>query len=465
LKSFAAGLRANDVEGDFPKAIPLFEDAIAKDSGFAAAYVQLSNTLSNAGLQRARQDSLFATAYRLRDRLPERERYDVEGAYHTTRNRPRAIAAYEKAVAIDSSDVEALNSLAILSIRTRNYARAVQLLRRAVAVEPESGILYENLANTLSNGGRFDEADSVYRVMKTRKIQYPTDRTEAGMLFMRGEIDSAEARARVGMKSPNPQLSRVMLGLLRQILQVRGRLRESDSLALDLQARNVARGATVIPIVLPVRTALDDAFLRGQNQRAIARVDSALRAHPVTPASLSAGLDAATSYSYAGAPERARPILAQFDAAAVDSVNREAWRGQRPYTEGNILLAERRTDDAIRVFRRMDVDADGLPNWCAFCLPLALGRAYDQANMADSTIANLERYLAVPSDAKINADTWMLGPAHKRLGELYEARGDTKRAAQHYAAFVELWKNADADLQPKVAEARARLERVRRGTQ
>jgi tetratricopeptide (TPR) repeat protein len=254
--------------------------------------------------------------------------------------------------------------------------------------------------------------------------------------------------------------------MLRQVLQARGRLRESDSIAVDLQARNVARGATVNLLTLPTRTALDDAFLRGQNQRAVARLDSAIRAHPLTPASpAGAILDAAISYAFAGAPARARPLLAQFDAAAGDSVNRQAWRGQRLYTEGNILLAERRTDDAIRAFRRMDVDSDGLPNWCKFCIPLSLGRAYDQANVADSTIANLERYLAVNSNARINADTWMLGPAHKRLGELYEARGDTKRAAQHYAAFVALWKNADADLQPKVAEARARLERVRRGTQ
>jgi DNA-binding SARP family transcriptional activator len=56
----------------------------------------------------------------------------------------------------------------------------------------------------------------------------------------------------------------------------------------------------------------------------------------------------------------------------------------------------------------------------------------------------------------------MLAPAHKRLGELYEAKGDTKRAAAHYASFVELWKNADPDLQPKVTEVRARLERLRR---
>jgi hypothetical protein len=94
---------------------------------------------------------------------------------------------------------------------------------------------------------------------------------------------------------------------------------------------------------------------------------------------------------------------------------------------------------------------------------LSLGVAYDKANNAYSTIANLEGYLVTTSDARINADTWMLAPAQKRLGELYEARGDMKRAAEHYRTFVELWKRADPELQPKVADVAARLERVRRG--
>ena len=49
-----------------------------------------------------------------------------------------------------------------------------------------------------------------------------------------------------------------------------------------------------------------------------------------------------------------------------------------------------------------------------------------------------------------------------RLGELYEARGDAKRAAEHYATFVELWKRADPDLQPKVTQVRMRLAALRR---
>jgi eukaryotic-like serine/threonine-protein kinase len=463
LRSFAAGLRANDVDGDFTRAAGLFEDAIAKDSGFAAAYIQLAYTLGNAGLQLARQDSLIATAYRLRDRLRESERYNVEGAYLQTRDRPRAIAAFERAIAADSSNTDALNQLAIVSMRTRSMARAEQLVRRAVANEPENGILFGNLADVLMNQGKLDAADSVFRLMKERKFPISTAQEEATVLYLRGELDTVEARARAGVTSARPEVARPMMGLLRQVSQVRGRLHESDSIALAVRALNAKRGARINWLALPARQALDDAWLRGESRRAIARLDSATRAQPLTAQSPpGAALEVAQSYAIAGAPERGRAVVAQYDSWSRDSVNRQAWLGQRLYTEGEILLAERRTDDAIRTFRRMDVDTDGLPIGCPFCLSVSLGRAYDQANMPDSTIANLERYLGTTNRNRINVDSWMLGPMHKRLGELYEAKGDAKRAAEHYATFVELWKRADPELQPKVAEVRARLDRVRR---
>ena len=52
---------------------------------------------------------------------------------------------------------------------------------------------------------------------------------------------------------------------------------------------------------------------------------------------------------------------------------------------------------------------------------------------------------------------------HRRLGELYEARGATRQAMEHYGRFVELWDHADPSLQPQVAEVRSRLGRLRAG--
>jgi hypothetical protein len=49
---------------------------------------------------------------------------------------------------------------------------------------------------------------------------------------------------------------------------------------------------------------------------------------------------------------------------------------------------------------------------------------------------------------------------YKRLGELYENKGDSARAAANYRQFIAFWKDADPDLQPVVADARRRLTRI-----
>jgi hypothetical protein len=50
--------------------------------------------------------------------------------------------------------------------------------------------------------------------------------------------------------------------------------------------------------------------------------------------------------------------------------------------------------------------------------------------------------------------------AHERLGSLYLQVGDTAAAARHLAEFIELWKDADPELQPRVQAAQRILERL-----
>jgi tetratricopeptide (TPR) repeat protein len=82
--------------------------------------------------------------------------------------------------------------------------------------------------------------------------------------------------------------------------------------------------------------------------------------------------------------------------------------------------------------------------------------------MPDSAVATLERFIATPFWNRLDprADPANLAGAYKRLGELYEARGDKQKAASYYTKFVELWKDADPELQPKVAEVKRRLARL-----
>jgi tetratricopeptide (TPR) repeat protein len=54
-------------------------------------------------------------------------------------------------------------------------------------------------------------------------------------------------------------------------------------------------------------------------------------------------------------------------------------------------------------------------------------------------------------------DLIYLAPSHLRRGEIRDEMGDPDQAAEHYRRFIELWKGCDPELQPMVAEARARL--------
>ncbi len=116
LRSYAAGLHANDVQGDYQAAIEYFHDAIRQDSTFAMAYVQLAYSLQTLGGpgRRAEANAALTSAFKLRDRLPERERYNVEGAYYyaATPDRRKAIPALRRAVELDSTNIDAANTLA-----------------------------------------------------------------------------------------------------------------------------------------------------------------------------------------------------------------------------------------------------------------------------------------------------------------------------------------------------------------
>jgi hypothetical protein len=73
-------------------------------------------------------------------------------------------------------------------------------------------------------------------------------------------------------------------------------------------------------------------------------------------------------------------------------------------------------------------------------------------------VAAYERYVGTPYTYRVYADAIWLARTYYRLGELYESRGERAKAAENYAKFVRLWKDADAELRPKVLDAKSRLK-------
>ena len=75
-------------------------------------------------------------------------------------------------------------------------------------------------------------------------------------------------------------------------------------------------------------------------------------------------------------------------------------------------------------------------------------------------IAAWEAYLSRGWHIRHLLDAFGLGSVLESLGRMHEAEGDLEQAAIYYAQFVELWQDADPELQPRVAAAQARLEEI-----
>jgi hypothetical protein len=80
--------------------------------------------------------------------------------------------------------------------------------------------------------------------------------------------------------------------------------------------------------------------------------------------------------------------------------------------------------------------------------------------MPDSTIRAYEHFLTTPDPWNSWQNSWERARILRRLGELYEAKGNRTEAAGYYQKFLDLWKNADPEVQRYVVEIRGRLARL-----
>ena len=167
--------------------------------------------------------------------------------------------------------------------------------------------------------------------------------------------------------------------------------------------------------------------------------------------------------SPAGRIARAR-CLAQF-AQIKDTA---LLRSQQPYVHaalGEIALTEKRYSDAIREFQRADTAMDGHPvNEDPLTLHFNLGRAYDLAEQTGFGHRRARDISAHSRSTAVSTTTGSVLPARTSgWVSCTTLKGDREKAISHLSKFVELWKNADPELQPTVADAKRRLAKLQAG--
>ena len=471
LWKYHEGQRIGDADGDYIKAVSLLEEAVALDTGFATAYRTLGASQGALG-NREQEVAALTKAMQHRDRLTDKEREHTRAIYYhqVTGELEREVAIYRAILPRYPDDSVARNNMGYVSYMLHQPVRAESIFRAALdTVRPWSPGGHLNLAMTLVALGRRAEAERVY--LQVAKL-FPGNRAveSVGILLTSsgGEYVAAAARARA-YRDRRAATSLERIGASRdmaKIAAVQGRLAEVERYTGDAMAAGVDAGRPADYLKDAAVVGFTDVWFRRQPARGLRTVEAALARYPLNSLKLLERpyLSLAIVYAAAGRPQQARALLTQYERG-VDSMLRRIKDPMRRWAWGQVALAEGRYADAIAEFQ---VYAP-TPRMCLPCGQTALAQAYDRLGNADSAIAVYERYVTTPSLFRLTEDNDLgpfsddatqLAPTFKRLGELYEQRGDRAKAKHYYTRFVELWKNSDQELRPVVIAVQQRLHQL-----
>jgi tetratricopeptide (TPR) repeat protein len=464
LELYAGVIRTSSDGAGGP--IEPLEQAVALDSGFAAAYRLLSiRYLQERRFSDARR--ALASALRYRDRLTPVEQGLLDATTAAMSGWTDTVAlrsALDRVLAIDPQNWIALVNRANYESWHQDPRKAEAYAARALALDPSHPggwliLFWSRLqrgdsvgaAAALDEGtrlaggtapylhewsiygwrfGDFSRAeaqlDSLGRIpgiADSAREDYPI--IGSSVDFLRGRHHAAEARwARFAARLPPSRGAQILASTL---------FREAECLALahippsQIQRHLARRSATIDLTNIEV------------NERESAR-------------NYLAG-----AWAWAGAPEKARELLAI--ERRPDSLLIPWVLHTRTFIELLILVAEGRDSEVIARGRTLPRSAQlGI-----LALPVAL--AFDRSGEEDSVLATGTRFFGRRTFIAIASD---FGCAEQvlrvRMGEILEARGDTAGARQYYDRYLRTWPHPEPEFREQSAQVRQRLAALGAGT-
>ena len=486
------------VAGREAQAIEAFQRAISADTGFALAYYRLSDAADRAGRPDLAQASA-ERALRFGSRLGERERRLIQ-AQHAWRmgNADSAEQLCRSLVTDYVEDVEAWLLLGEVLVhgnplRGRSSTEARGALEQVLARDPGNGEALIHLARIAYLQGKTKEVDALLRRLLATGQGAEVAETRAFRAFALGD--------RPGQKRVT-QLIRADPARVPTITALDAAVK-ADDLEGSERFGQWLTGPSQPPDLQSFghRLLAQARLTRGQWREARREVDLAARFDPV-PALELWSLFASLAFVQLprGEIEAARDAVRRWDARAEPATPYEhttSHTGLHPYLRLHRLgLLDARLGDttaALRSARLLDrAGTASLAGRYAHTLAEsirahvaaiggrddeALGRIEGAGWEAAASVFVSEAYdrlfraeLLEKLGREDEALGWYgsiaeraayelvyLAPAHRHQAEIYARRGQRELAAEHYRKFIELWKNADAELQPEVQKAREEL--------
>ena len=447
LQYYSRGVKMHTA-GNYAEAVELLKLAIAEDSSFAMAHRKMAAAYNQQGLFDQAVAASIA-AFENRDRLSRTERLLTEAYYNSVVDfEPETVIRLYRLVLEESPDHPiALPNINSMLFQLGHYEEALMNALRLKDVLPDIASSRFGLISAYLYSGDVEQAriesDSL-------GAEFPGFRhwlSRIDVEYARGNLSAVDSLAQLVSTSVAGTPFDFLGVIPRQaLLFLNGRIEEADALT-DQYIEN--SGTHLAPV--GIRSTVWSVTL-GRPDRGLEFLDDALQVMPLDsiPAYRRPYRQIAQTYVSAGKVEHARQLISRFERDV--PLNRR-WDDQPKLEQALLDLLEGKAESALMVFERALEYG-----WIRVSYDAA--RAYVSLDRPDAAISTLEYYLETPAPTKLLYDSAFLVPTLHLLADLYIERGDDEKAVEVLSRFVDLWKDADDFLQPRVQEARDQIDRL-----
>jgi eukaryotic-like serine/threonine-protein kinase len=442
LQAYSLGRTTMIDKEDHEAAVPLFERAVELDPNFAMAYASLGMAYFHLSEQRSL--GYFRTAYDLRYRVSERERFYIEAHYHeyVTGDWEKAREVYELwSQTYPRDDVAHLN-LGNMYLHLGDFDKARVQEGESLRLLPGDCISYGGVAGSLISANRLDEAREVIREAQEKKVDcLHLNYGLYELAFLRGDIAGMNQVANFSVGKNSLTVLPVQARTAAYYGQSK-RARDLFQTAINSAEQSKQQESAAL---FEVQAAETEALFGNQEMA---------RRHASAGLARSKGSDvegaAALVLAMTGDTGRAQPLI--DDLAARFPNNTLVQFDYLPVARAQLALDRKDPSKAIQALRAaapyelgdMDRGNTGYPIFFR-------GQAYLAAHQGAAAAAEFQKILDHPG---LILNDPIAALARLGLAHAYAAQGDAAKAKAAYGDFLSIWKNADPDL-PLYQQAKA----------
>jgi serine/threonine protein kinase len=431
LKSYSQAEAMNDSGADL-QSIPSYERAIQLDPNFALAYAELATIYANNNNE-DRAVEYMKKAYALRDRVSDRERFQLESYYHWM-----VTGDVDKELENDRLFSEAfpraptpVNDRAnTYCFYLADYPKALELSNVLLGLDPHSIGLYPTTACAYLGLNRPEELKSIIEAALLREPENTNIRASATWTYAAlSDEEGVQRQLAWGQGKPNaPEFALFAAELYETVGKIRlarQKFEEAVHIFLTQGSKSGAAGARAL-------LAVDEANVGNL---------SSARQEVAISLLLSSNRDAVSTGAEALA------LAGDFDGARkfFDDLSRRFpadYRiiGTGPPTYALIAAARGKSVEALRFLDQPNRFVAG--RTFGFVPLYIRGLAYLRLRDAKRAEVEFQRIVDQRGFAKLTA---VCSLAHLGLARAYVLDGETAKARTAYQDFLALWKDADPD--------------------